>query len=138
METCNQIHTRAQMRAARNAANSHILETADLNDDTNLPLHVRNDTPAVPATDKSRENSTLLPTILLPCATSCDDLAAARPFVEHDEPGINLHANLADYCKLEIAKALPRHSVKMGLPKHYATNHFFGVKAKKSRRRKLS
>jgi len=30
METFNQIHTRAQMRAAENAANSHILETADL------------------------------------------------------------------------------------------------------------
>jgi len=51
IETSNQIHARAQMRAAENAANSHILETADLNDNANSPLHVRN-TPAVPATNE--------------------------------------------------------------------------------------
>jgi len=98
MQTSNQIHTRNRMRAAENSANSHILETADLNDDANAPLHmhtnnddanaplhVHNDTPAVLATIEARENSTLLPTILPPRATSDNDLAAARPFVEHDE-----------------------------------------------------
>ena len=40
METSNQIHTRAQMRAAENAANSHILEPADVDNDTNSPLLV--------------------------------------------------------------------------------------------------
>jgi len=29
METSNQIHIRAQLRAAENAANSHVLETDD-------------------------------------------------------------------------------------------------------------
>jgi len=37
IETCNHIHTRAQMRAAENAANSHILEPADVENDTNSP-----------------------------------------------------------------------------------------------------
>jgi len=83
METSNQIHSRTRMRAAKNAADSHILKTADLNDDANLLLHVRNDDPTVPATNKERENATLLPTILPPHATSGDDLAAARPFIEH-------------------------------------------------------
>ena len=41
METCNQIHTRAQMRAAENAANSHFLEPPDVDTDTNSPLLVR-------------------------------------------------------------------------------------------------
>jgi len=49
METSNQIYTRAQMRAAETASNSYILKTADLNDNANSPLHVRNDTHAVPA-----------------------------------------------------------------------------------------
>jgi len=40
METSNQIHTRAQMRAAENAANSHILEPPDVDNDTNSPLLV--------------------------------------------------------------------------------------------------
>jgi len=42
METSNQIHTRAQMRAAKNAANSHMLAPADVDNDTNLPLLVHN------------------------------------------------------------------------------------------------
>ena len=42
METSNQIHTRAQMCAAENAANSHILELPDADKDTNSPLLVRN------------------------------------------------------------------------------------------------
>jgi len=41
METSNQIRTRAQMRAAENTANPHILEPTDVDNDTNLPLHVR-------------------------------------------------------------------------------------------------
>jgi len=41
METSNQIHTRTQMRAAENAAKSHILEPTDVDNDTNLPLLVR-------------------------------------------------------------------------------------------------
>jgi len=41
METSNQIHTRAQMRAAENAVNPHILEPADVDNDTNSPLLVR-------------------------------------------------------------------------------------------------
>jgi len=52
MEKSNHIHTRAQMRAAENAANSHILETADLSDDTNSPLHMRIN-PAVPAPNEN-------------------------------------------------------------------------------------
>jgi len=40
LETSNQIDTRAQMRAAENAANSHILETTDVDNNTNSPLHV--------------------------------------------------------------------------------------------------
>ena len=85
METSDQVHTRAQMRAAENAANSHILEPADVDNDTNSPLHARNDTPAVSATNEACVNATLLPTTLLQRATSDDDLAAARPSVEHDE-----------------------------------------------------
>ena len=70
-----------------------------------------------------RDNGTLLPSILPPRATSGDDLAAARPSVQHDADGIDLHANLVDYSELEIAKALARHSVEIGLPKHYAPHH---------------
>ena len=121
METSNQIHTRAQMRAAENAAHSHnILERPDVDTDIISPLLVRN--PAVTATNE-RDNITLLPSILPPRATSGDDLAAARPSVQHDAAGINLHTNHNDYSELEIAKALAHHSVKIGLPKHYAPNH---------------
>ena len=70
-----------------------------------------------------RDNITLLPSILPPCATSGDDSAAVRPSVQHDEAGIDLHAKLVDYTELEIARALARHSVEIGLPKHYAPNH---------------
>jgi len=70
----------------------------------------------------------------------------ARPAFQHDEAGINLHATLVDYSKLEIAKALARHSVEIGMPKHYAPNlmvlqgkmRIVGIKSKKSHRRKLS
>jgi len=72
---------------------------------------------------------------LPPRATSSDDSVAARPPVQHDEAGIDLHANLVDYSNLEIAKALARHSVEM----HYAPKHVVqdgkmrvvGIKAKK-------
>jgi len=136
METSNQIHTRAQMRAAENAAHSHILEPPDVDTDIILPLLVRN--PAVTAANE-RDNITLLPSILPPRATSGDDSAAPRSSVRHDEAGIDLHVNLFDYTKLEIAKALARHSVEMALPKHYAPNHVVqegkmrvvGIKAKK-------
>jgi len=92
--------------------------------------------PAVTATNKS-DNVTLLPSILPPRATSGDDSAAACPSVQHD--GIDLHANLVHYSELEIAKALARHSVEIGLPKHYAPNkvvpegkmRVVGIKAKK-------
>jgi len=117
METSNQIHTRAQMRAAENAAHSHILEPPDVDTDIISPLLVHN--PAVTATNE-RDNITLLPSILPPRATSGDDSAAARPSVQHDEADIDLHANLVEYTELEIAKALARHSVEIGLPKHYA------------------
>jgi len=132
METSNQMHTRAQMRAAENAAHSHILEPPVV--DTNIisPLLVRN--PAVTGTNE-RDNITLLPSILPPRTTSGDDSAAVRPPVQHDEADIDLHANLVDYTELEIAKALARHSV----PKHYAPNHVVpegkmrvvGIKTKK-------
>ena len=136
METSNQIHTRAQMRAAENAAHSHILEPPDVDTDIISPLLVRD--PAVTVTNE-RDNITLLPSILPPRATSGDDSAAARPSVQHDEAGIDLHANIVDYTKLEIAKALARHSVEIGLSKHYAPNHVVpegkmrvvGIKAKK-------
>jgi len=52
--------------------------------------------PAVTATNKS-DNVTLLPSILPPRATSGDDSAAAHPSVQHDEAGINLHADLVHY-----------------------------------------
>jgi hypothetical protein len=138
METSNQIHTRTQMRAAENAANSHILEPTDADNDTILPLLVRNANSAVTATNE-RDNVTLLPSILPPRATSGDDLVAARPSVQQDEAGIDLHANLVDYSELEIAKVLSRHSVEIGLRKHYAPNHVVpegkmriaGIKAKK-------
>jgi len=120
MERSNQIHTRAQMRAAENATHSHILELPDVDTDIISPLLVRN--PAVTATNE-RDNITLLPSTLPPRATSGNDSAAARPFVQHDEAGIDLHANLVDYTELEIAKALACHSIKIGLPKHYALNH---------------
>jgi len=94
METSNQVHTRAQMRVAENAAHSHILEPRDVDTDIISPLLVRN--PAVTATNE-HDNITLLPSILPPRVTSGDDSAAARPSVQHDEAGINLHANLVDY-----------------------------------------
>jgi len=76
---------------------------------------------------------------LPPRATSGDDLATARPSVQHDEAGIDLHANLFHYSELDIAKALARHSVEIGLPKHYTQNHMVpegkmrvvGIKARK-------
>jgi len=124
------------MRAAENAAHSHILETPNVDTDIISPLLVRN--PAVTATNE-RNNITLLPSILPPRATSGDGSAAARPSVQHDEASIDLHANLVDYTELEIAKTLARHSVEIGLPKHYAPNHVVqegkmrvvGIKAKK-------
>jgi len=119
METSNQIHTNTQMRAAENAAHSHILEPPDVDTDIILPLHVRN--PAVTATNE-QDNITLLPSILPPRATSGDDSAAVRPSVQHDEAGINLRANLVDYTELKIAKVLACHSVKIGLPKHCTPN----------------
>jgi len=51
--------------------------------------------PAVNATN-DRDNVTLLPFILPPRATSGDDVAAARPSVQHYAAGIDLHANLVD------------------------------------------
>ena len=86
----------------------------------------------------ARDNITFLPSILPPRDTFGDDSAAARPSVQHDEAGIDLHANLVDYGELEIAKALARHLVEIGLPKHYAPNHVVlegkmrvvGIKAK--------
>ena len=123
METSNPIHTRDQLRAAENAFTSHVVETDDLNDNANSPLRVRNDTPALPAVNEARENVTLLLNILLPRATSGNDVAAARPSVAYDEDGIDLHANLAVYNELKIPKALARHSVEIGPPKHYAPNH---------------
>jgi len=136
METSNEIHTRAQMRAAEKAAHSHILEPPDVETDINSPLLVLN--PAVTATNE-RDSITLLPSILPPRATSGDNSAAARPSFQHNEADINLHANLVDYTKLEIAKALACHSVEIGLPKHYTLNHVVpkgkmrvvGIKAKK-------
>ena len=61
METWNQMHTGAEMRAAENAAHSHILEPPDVDTDIISPLLVRN--PAVTGTIK-RDKMTLLPSIL--------------------------------------------------------------------------
>jgi len=93
----------------------------------------------LPATDETRDNFTLLPFILPPRANSVDASAAARPSVQHDGAGIDLHTNLADYSELEIAKARARHSIEIGLPKHYVPNHVIlegkmcviGIKAQK-------
>jgi len=120
MDTSNQIHPRAQMRAAENAAHSHILEPPDVDTDIISLLLVRN--PAVAATNE-RDNITLLPSILPLRATSGDDSAAARPSVQHDGSCIDLQANLVDWTKLEIAKVLARHSVEIGLPEHYTPNY---------------
>ena len=84
MEISNQIRNRAQMRAAENADHSHILEPRDVAKDTSSPLFVRNDNPAVTATDE-RDNVTLLPSIFPPRANSGNDSAAARPSVQHAE-----------------------------------------------------
>ena len=118
------------------AAHSHILEPPDVDTDIISQLLLRN--PAVTATNE-RDNTTLLPSILPPRAISGEDSASARPSVQHDEASINLHANLMNYTRLEIAKALVRHSVEIGLPKRYAPNHVVpegkmrvvGIKAKK-------
>ena len=99
---------------------------------------MHNANPTVTVTNE-RDNVTLLPSILPPRVTFGDDLAAARPSVRHNAAGINLHANLVHYSELEIAKALARHSVEIGLPKNYAPNHVgpkgkmlvVGIKAKK-------
>jgi len=90
------------MRAAENAANSHILEPTDVDRDTHSPLLVAN--PAVTATNKS-DNVTLLPSILPLHTTSGHDSAAARPSVQHDEAGIDLHANLVHYRKTRDRKS---------------------------------
>jgi len=54
----------------------------------------------VPATNGTRDNTTLLSFILPPRATSGDDLAAVRPSVQHDEanssmviPGLFLNSS---------------------------------------------
>ena len=73
------------MRAAENAAHSHILETPNVDTDIISPLLVRN--PAVTATNE-RDNVTILPSILPSRATSGDDSAAARPSVQHDKAGM--------------------------------------------------
>jgi len=137
METSNQIHTRAQLRAAESAANTHVLETDNLKNNANSPVDIRTDTPALPAANEARDNAMLLPKILPPRASG-DDIVAARPFDAYDKDGIDIHANLADYSELEIAKALARHSVEIGLPKHYAPRHtsegkmrVAGIKARK-------
>jgi len=119
------------------------VETADLNDDANSPLHVRNDTPAVSATNEACVNATLLPTTLLQRATSDDDLAAARPAVEHDEAVASIYTQTLP---ITANSRSQKHLHEIGLPKHYAPNHLVpegkmrvvGVKAKKSHRRKLS
>jgi len=99
------------------------LEPPAVDTDINLPSLVRNANPTVTATNEC-DNVTILPSILLSRATSTDDSAAARPSIQQlNEAGINLHANLFNYTKLEIAKALTRQSVEIGLPKHYALNH---------------
>jgi len=74
------------MHAAENADKSHILEPSDVDNESSPPLHERN--PAVPDTNKTRNNATLLPSILPPRATSGDDLATAHPFIQHDEASI--------------------------------------------------
>jgi len=54
-------------------------------DGINPPLHVLNANSAVPATNETRDNATLLSSILPPRATSSDDLAAVRPSVHLDK-----------------------------------------------------
>ena len=70
METSNQTHTRAQMRAAENAAHSHILEPPDVDTAIIPPLLMRN---SAVTTTNERDNITLLPSILPPRATFGDD-----------------------------------------------------------------
>ena len=81
METSKQIHTRAQMRAAENAAHSHILEPPDVDTAIISPLLMRNS--AVTTTDEratfgddsaERDNITVVSSILPPRATFGDAL----------------------------------------------------------------
>ena len=78
IETSNQIHTRVQIRAAENAANLHILEPANVDNHTNLPIHVRN---ADSATNETGDKFTLLSSILPPRATSSDNVAHTCPYI---------------------------------------------------------
>ena len=110
METSDQVHIRAQLHAAENANKSHVWAT-----------DVCNDKPSEPVLDEADVN-TLLQMILPPRATSDDDFAAACPFFECDQAGIDLHAHLANYSTLKISNALARHFVEVGLPKQYAPN----------------
>ena len=82
IETSNQIHTRVQIRAAENAANLHILEPANVDNHTNLPIHVRN---ADSATNETGDKATLLSSILPPRATSGDNVAHTCPYIQHDK-----------------------------------------------------
>jgi len=81
MEISNQIHTRAQTRAAENAAHSHILEPLKVDPDINSLLLVSKHANPALTTTNERSNITHLPSILPLHATSGDDSAAARPSV---------------------------------------------------------
>ena len=82
----------------------------------NSPIDAHKVSPALPASQEANEAATLLATILSPHATICNDFAAVRHAVECNDADIDHHANLADYGELEIAKALARHCVEIGLP----------------------
>jgi len=70
---------------------------------------------------------------------ACTSIASLIVLNGRARGSIDLHANLPNYSELAIAKALARHSIEIGLPKHYAPNRLvtegkmcvFGVKDKK-------
>ena len=76
--------------------------------------------PALPATDETCNNVTLLPSILPPRANSGNASADERPSVQHDGAGIDLPANLAGYNKLEIVTAPAPYSVEILRPEFRA------------------
>ena len=97
-----------------------------MNDNANWTLDVHHDTPALPASHTAADDTAiLLPTILPPRATSgdnyaADDLADVHKSVERDEASIYLQILLIT--AHSIVKALARHCVEIGLPKHYCSN----------------
>lgn len=105
------------------------MSTDILINNVNLSLDARDDTPALSASQEAHKADALLQTILPPHTTNMSAF-------ECDDAGIDHHANLADYSELdtEIAKAPERHSVEIGLPKHFSQDQVTKTQLTKTRR----